>query len=231
MSVVKLMARLNLGKTRSESSIKEYLGKAIFFCEGKTEYNYFNYFAQILNEKGSKFTEVHIELIETEGNAQTVLNCANDFYKDEKNRKDFSLYKPYLVFDCDDPKDIQRVIGDMMSSSNDYDLVLSNLLFELWLLMHFEEVTVRLKKIQIYNKLKDQLRFERYDSKEKAAEGTIRAIIGDGKPIIRAIENAKKLSSNYNDMSIGKNIKDMNPFTTVHQIMELIINETNLISK
>ena len=81
-------------------------------------------------------------------------------------------------------------------------------------------------------KLKDRLRFEKYASKEKANEGTIRAIIGDGKPILKAIDNAKRLSNAYeDDMTIEKNIKDMNPFTTVHQIMELILNETDLISK
>lgn len=231
MIVVKSMARLNVNIPRTESSQKEYLGKAIFFCEGDTEYNYFNYFAKILNEKGSKFTEVHIKLKGASGNAQTVLNCANKFYEDEENRKNFSKYKPYLVFDCDDPQNIQSVICDMKSSPNDYVLILSNLLFELWLLMHFEDVTKGLTKNQIYNKLKDWLGFDKYGSKQKASEGTIRGIIGDGNTIPKAIANAKKIAAIYEDeKTIENNIKDMNPYTNVYQIMELILNETNLIS-
>lgn len=116
------MARLNLSIPRTEASIKEYLGKAIFFCEGKTECNYFNYFARILNEKCNKFTQVHIELREAEGNAQTVLNCANEFYENELNRKEYFHYKTYLVFDCDDPENIQEVIANMMISENGYVL-------------------------------------------------------------------------------------------------------------
>ena len=43
------MTRLNVNITREESFKKRNLGKAIFFCEGETEYNYFNHFAKIFN--------------------------------------------------------------------------------------------------------------------------------------------------------------------------------------
>lgn len=224
------MARLNLGIPRTQASIKEYLGKAIFFCEGQTEYNYFNYFARILNERGNKFTDVHIELRGAEGNAQTVLNRANEFYEDESNRNNYFHYKPYLVFDCDDPQNIQEVIANMALSENGYVLLVSNLLFELWLLMHFEEITAPLRKKQIYDKITDRLRFNKYGSKEKANEGTIRAIVGDGKPILEAIKNAKKIEDIYDGQyKIENSIEKMNPYSSVYNVMELIINEIGII--
>ena len=104
------MTRLNVNITREESFKKQNFGKAIFFCEGETEYNYFNHFAKIFNKKSSKYSKIHIELECAEGNAQTVLNCADDFYKDEVKRREYMYFEPYLVFDCDDPNNIQEVI-------------------------------------------------------------------------------------------------------------------------
>jgi|SRR6056297_410208 len=63
-----------------------------------------------LIKKSSKYSKIHIELECAEGNAQTVLNCADDFYKDEVKRREYMYFEPYLVFDCDDPNNIQEVI-------------------------------------------------------------------------------------------------------------------------
>ncbi|WP_251860244.1 RloB domain-containing protein [Clostridium sp. Marseille-Q2269] len=80
----------------------------------------------------------------------------------------------YLFFDCDDPPNIQDVIGDMLN--NGYSLLVSNPLFEIWLLMYFENVDNRFGKNQIYNKLSYHL------SKDynKADKGIIREIIQKG---------------------------------------------------
>lgn len=60
---------------------------------------------------------------------------------DAKKMK-FSHYAKYLAFDCDDSPNIQSVI----MKAKDYELLISNYLFETWLLMHFEDVKEKISK-------------------------------------------------------------------------------------
>lgn len=43
------MARLKPNVDRDVNFDKSYIGKALIFCEGKTEYNYLEYFTKIFN--------------------------------------------------------------------------------------------------------------------------------------------------------------------------------------
>lgn len=218
------MARINIAIPRTTNTIKTNLGKILIFCEGFTEYNYFNYFSNIF--KSTKYNEIEVKLENAEGNAQTVLKSANTFLANEKNKKEFCYHNIYLVFDCDDPPNIQTVVNEMLNSENGYKLLLTNWLFETWLLMHFEEVNQFIKKIQVYRKLEEHLGLINY-SKFKNSEGIIRQIIGDGKNISNAIENAIKLEKimKEKNLNISKNLKDMNPYTTMHEIMAPILDE------
>ncbi|MDU7253968.1 MAG: RloB family protein, partial [Clostridium sp.] len=184
------MGRTRLPKERAVAIKKQYLGKILIFCEGMSEKNYIDYFGEIINK--NKYTDIRVEAESTNGNARNVFNFANDFLYDESNNRKYSNYNKYLFFDCDDPPNIQEVIGDMVSSSNDYSLLVSNPLFEIWLLMYFENVDNRLGKNQIYNKLGYHL------SKEykKADKGIIREIIQKGN-VEDAIKNAEELHNKY----------------------------------
>lgn len=152
------------------------------------------------------------------GNAQTVLNCANQFMKNEENNRKFAVYGKYLAFDCDDPPDIQSVV----LAAAGYELPVSNHLFETWLLMHFEDVGEKISKREIYQRLSSHLR----NAYSKGHKGKTREIIQNGN-IEKAIDNAKTLERQY--MSQGKyifsDIEDMNPFTTVHKLVEQFMIE------
>ena len=52
----------------------------------------------------------------------------------------YLYYEKHLVFDCDAPDNIQEVITKMRKSDNGYILDYSNLLFETWLVMHFQNL-------------------------------------------------------------------------------------------
>ena len=45
-----------------------------------------------------------------------------------------------LFFDCDAPDNIVEVIEQAKNSESEYHLLVSSLLFEVWLLMHIEEL-------------------------------------------------------------------------------------------
>lgn len=77
------------------------------------------------------------------------------------------------------PPDIQDVIRE----AAEYELLISNHLFEIWLLMHFEDVGKKISKREIYRRLSAHL----YNSYSKGHKGKTREIIQNGN-IERAIQ-------------------------------------------
>ena len=210
------MGRTKLSPQRLSAVKKINIGRIIIFCEGKTEKFYFDYFSEIIQK--NKYTDVKVVLETANGNARTVLDYADEFMSEEKNNSKFSAYNKYLAFDCDDPKDIQSVI----SAAGGYELLISNYLFETWLLMHFEVVEEKLSKRKIYERLSSHL----HRSYTKGHKGKTREIIQNGN-IDKAIDNAKSLEKMYSaeGKSIFANIKEMNPFTSVHKLVEQFMLE------
>lgn len=212
------MSRINLKNDRKPKKIKQYLGNTILFCEGSTEEAYFDLFKCSI-EKSSKYNNLIIEITNAGGNAQRVLNYANELLANEGNNIKFKNYERYLVYDCDAPEKIEEVIKKSKESSNDYKLLISNPCFEIWLLMHYENVNQRLSKYEIGIRLKERMNVKAYS---KGSEGHIRKIVGNGERVNLAIDNAKKLAIKYDNLKMEKDIKLMNPYTTVHELMELI---------
>ena len=210
------MGRTQLSPQRLSETRKTNIGRIIIFCEGKTEKYYFDYFAEII--KKNKYTDVEVVLETANGNAQTVLNRANNFMADAEHNRKFSTYGKYLAFDCDDPPDIQAVV----QAASGYELLISNHLFEIWLLMHFEDVEEKLSKSEIYRRLSAHL----HGSYSKGHKGKTREIVQTG-DIEKAIDNARALEKQYaaEGKSIFANIKDMNPFTNVYKLIEQFMVE------
>lgn len=210
------MGRTQLSSQRLVEIKKANIGRIIIFCEGKTEKYYFDYFAEII--KKSKYTDVEAVLETANGNAQTVLNYAKSFMSDEVHNRKFGTYGKYLAFDCDDPPNIQSVV----QAANEYELLISNHLFETWLLMHFEDVEVKLSKREIYRRLSEHL----HSSYSKGHKGKTREIVQNG-DIEKAIDNAKTLEQQYaaEGKSVFTSIKDMNPYTSVHKLIEQFMVE------
>lgn len=210
------MSRTILSPQRQSEIKKVNIGHIIIFCEGKTEKYYFNYFAEII--KKNKYTAIEVVLESVNGNAQSVLSYADSFMAKEENNRKYSNYGKYLVFDCDAPPDIQAVV----SASRNYELLLSNYLFETWLLMHFEQIEMKLSKKKTYLHLSAHLN----SAYTKGHKGKTREIICNG-DIEKAIDNAKALEERY--IAQGKrifgNIKEMNPYTSVHRLIEQFMLE------
>lgn len=205
------MGRTQLSPQRLSQTKKTNIGRIIIFCEGKTEKYYFDYFAEII--KKNKYTDVEVILETANGNAQTVLNCANKFMADEEHNQKFNTYGKYLAFDCDDPPDIQAVV----LAATGYELLISNHLFETWLLMHFEDVEEKISKKEIYRRLS----FHLHGAYSKGHKGKTREIVQNGS-IEKAIDNARTLERQYaaEGKNIFSNVKDMNPFTSVYKLIE-----------
>lgn len=210
------MGRTQLSHRRLSETRKANIGRIIIFCEGKTEKYYFDYFAEIM--KKNKYTDVEVFLETANGNAQTVLNYTKRFMTNEGNNRKFGVYGKYLAFDCDDPQNIQPVV----QCSKDYELLISNYLFETWLLMHFEDVAMKLSKKEIFSRLRNHLNSDYL----KGHKGKMRQIIKNG-DVEKAIDNAKRIEQQYQaeGKSIYLNLKEMNPYTSVYRLIEQFMVE------
>lgn len=214
------MGRTKLSRERAVEIKRQNIGRIIVFCEGMTEKNYLDYFAEIINK--SKYSDVHIETETANGNSKTVVNFADKFLNDERNSRKYVHYNKYVIFDCDDPPNIQSVIDEVIALDKGYYLLVSNLVFEIWLLMHFENVNAYISKQKIYDKLGMHLNKEY----KKADNGIIREIINNGN-IEEAIKNARELEEKYKleGKTILSNIVEMNPYTNVHSLIEQFMIE------
>lgn len=101
-------------------------------------------------------------------------------FEKEENASKYIYYEKHLVFDCDAPENIQQVITLMKDSGNDYILDYSNLLFETWLVMHFQNLEPEKdnSKRTIIKLMRDYLKVTKYTNKIKASKGTIGKILG-----------------------------------------------------
>jgi hypothetical protein len=214
------MSRIQLGPQREVATRELNIGRILIFCEGKTEKCYFEYYKELIDKNNrqtaNKYNIVEIVLIAAGGNAKTVLNKADEFLGEESNCQKYNVYGKYLVFDCDDPPNIQEVI----KMAQKYELLISNYSFEIWLLMYFEEVTKKLSKSSVIDRLTQWLNREY----KKGDKGTVSEIIRNGNAV-NAIDNAKRLELKYEEQ--GKTVKadivEMNPYTSVYRFIEPLL--------
>ena len=218
------MARTILSPQRRSEMLPLNIGHVILFCEGSTEKHYFDYFAEILNNK--KYNDMRVVTESADGNAQQVLNYANEYMSNEDNQLKYGGYDQYLVFDCDAPSTIQKVIQD----AKEYELLVSNHFFETWLRMHFEDLepNTKLRKKKTFEQLSNHLS----SPYEKANKGIIREILQNGS-IESAIDNAKQLEQFYMgaNLKIDSDIKKMNPYSSVYRFVEMLLFEISTIKQ
>lgn len=226
------MPRLVNGERKITNPKPENAGKLLIFCEGYTEYNYLEYFRNYIdNNLRVKYSDIVIEPINAEGNAMHVYNYAEEFLGIGENASKYLYYEKHLVFDCDAPENIQQVIALMKDSENDYILDYSNLLFETWLVMHFQnlEPDKDNSKQHILKLMSDYLDVIKYTNKIKASKGTIGKILGsNGNEKIRAaIENAKLLEKHWREIGkdMYKDITQMNPAVDIYKLIERLLDE------
>lgn len=196
-----------------------YIGRILIFCEGYTERNYFEFFKKRIKDK---FSDIVIQTETVGSNARAVYNYAEEFLSKDINQSKYSAFSKYLVFDCDAPSDILEVISDAKSSKHDYELLISSLLFECWLLMHIEMLPPdKLGKAEIGRKLGQYLGLTDYE-KHKDDPGVIAKIIKEEGNLKTAIFTARKLKQIYEDedKDLEKIIQEKLPYSLMYDLVE-----------
>lgn len=212
---------------RTSDTIELHIGKILIFCEGHTEMNYFDFFKKRIK---NKYDNIVIQMENVKSNARAVLNYAEEFLKDDHNSKAFYDYDKYLVFDCDAPDNIAEVIEQAKNSESEYHLLVSSLLFEVWLLMHIEELDGDpLRKKSIAKRIEQHLGLlpDSYE-KRKDDQGLIAKIILGYQNVEKAINNAENLRSLYDEK--GYEMKDIisgyYPYSNVDELVKQLAKAT-----
>jgi hypothetical protein len=95
---------INLSIDRKTAHKKQYLGKKVVFCEGTTEFNYFEHFKIKLDGKKNKYIRFELEPIDVEGGgAIGIFKKVLDFLEKPENHK-YQYHEKVIVFDLDDPE-------------------------------------------------------------------------------------------------------------------------------
>lgn len=222
---------IDLTKKRTTETKNVHLGNIIVFCEGYTEYNYFQFLNSKSNFNTNKYNSLQVKLVNSEGGgARNVFNSAVAFLTKEENSK-YHYYEKVLLFDLDEPEDydlMKCIFDDIKNASYDFITYVSNLTFEIWLIMHLIDVKNGdyTSKRRIRRFLEERLQLEHSYNNYKNDPGLIAKILVDINSIKEAIKCAKKLDIAYKKLGLDleKDYKDMNPYSSVYIIVEDIIN-------
>lgn len=204
---------------RKTGKREPFLGYVLVLCEGKTEKAYFTQLKAMLKE--GRHNYLQIESVDLRGgNARGVFESAKSFL--DRNARKYRDYDKYIVIDCDAPDNIEDVLREIVSDGR-LKMLLSNVAFETWLLAHFASTTNKRTKDKLKKALSKELCCE-YEKGERLIHRFI-----DEERIRAAILRSKKQCAIYdaNGMNPCQDIKDMNPYTNVHILVEEIMKHIN----
>ncbi|MGL5085925.1 MAG: RloB family protein [Clostridium sp.] len=130
----------------------------LIITEGtETEVNYFENIKQIINSRYRSREIQENYPIKVEGKARSTSVLVNEAIK-RKNRENFSTV--WVVFDKDDNSDFDVAIK--LAKDNNIEVAWSNESFELWLLLHFQDLSVGISRSQYISSLSQDKRMKTF---------------------------------------------------------------------
>lgn len=189
----------------------------LILTEGEeTEVNYFSNIRDNINFRYRK-NEIQINFpIKVQGLARSTSVLVNEAIK-KKNAENFG--DVWVVFDKDDNEDFDSAIK--LAKDNNINVAWSNESFELWILLHFQNLSASIGREHYKEKLNNHFRNENlngghYDKNIK----NIYEITKDSVDI--AIKRSKKLRKQFDDENVNLNSR-RNPSTTVDILVEKLL--------
>ena len=212
------MGRDNQPKDRQRKRLKRKIGRReeydrlLIVCEGEaTEPNYFN---EIRNCHRLSTTNVEVVPSKYGTHPQNVVDYAYDYCR--KNNK---WEKVFCVFDRDDHPNFSNAIDSAMAKDckliNDqgeetrFYAIPSNPCFELWLLLHFEGITVEISRHDLSKKLEEYM--PEYEKSGNCHFAKTKDCLKT------AYKNASRLSQNRQRSQV------QNPFTAVGEVVKTLM--------
>ena len=199
-------------RKRNEGTREVQPGNYLIVTEGtETEVNYFENIKRKINERFRSEIIVDKITINVEGTARSTMVLVNEAIK-KRSLKNYS--DVWVVFDRDDNSDFDKAIS--YAKKNGLKVAWSNESFELWLLLHFQDLNVACSR-------DDYINF----NKLKLNNGTYNKNIKDifditASKVDTAIKRSEKLIDGYTSDKIVSPNK-MNPGTTVQDLVKELI--------
>lgn len=220
--------RVREKRIRKIDKLKMLPFRYLLICEGeRTEPNYFKSIQKSINKKyaGTKIREIlKIEIEGTGYNTMSLVNKAEEISK----KDNIGFGQVWCVFDKDSFSN-ELFNGAINHAKNlGFHSSWSNEAFELWYLLHFEYLNSGITRHQYNDKLDKILKSKGIKEGYIKNLTNIYEILKTYGNEVEAIENAKKLLTNYNN-----NISDADkkPATTVYLLVEelnkLLDKDTN----
>ncbi|MBC5626608.1 RloB domain-containing protein [Clostridium sp. NSJ-49] len=196
-------------KSRKISVRDERPETCLIITEGtETEVNYFENMKKIINNRYRNREIQENYPIKVEGKGRSTSVLVNEAIK-RKNRENFS--KVWVVFDKDDNSDFDVAIK--LAKENNIEVAWSNESFELWLLLHFQDLSVGIKRNQYLSNLNNHFKNNNINNGiyNKNISNIFDVMLDK---VDMAIMRSEKLRKYYHRQS-EQNASNMNPGTTV----------------
>ena len=175
----------------------------LIYCEGETERIYFE---QLRILKRSKLVNVKIKNVK-----RSAIKLAQHAFRDASYQY---CDEVWIVFDKDDLTEKQLDEVNVFCEEKNIHIAYSNEAFELWLLLHFEEVDVseQYPRAVLNNKMEEHLGVTRY-FRHKADESIIAPI---------ALRHEVAIKNCAEMMSLRKTENRDNPYCNIHDMIQYI---------
>lgn len=176
--------------------------------KGKTEYNYFTNFIDDSN--------IHTKLVEVKV-LPTKKNTPKELINFLKTKREAKSDELWAVFD----HDAHPNLGDAFNNAqtNNIRIVFSNIAFEYWVLLHFEDTSRPFSKSRdIIGYLKQQNHFPHYQK----GDNSLYEMIKD--KTATAESRAKRNRKAMKEANPGARNFEINPYTNVDELLESIRN-------
>lgn len=205
-------------KSRKISVRDERPETCLIITEGtETEVNYFENIKKIINNRYRNREIQENYPIKVEGKGRSTSVLVNEAIK-RKNRENFS--KVWVVFDKDDNSDFDEAIK--LAKENNIEVAWSNESFELWLLLHFQDLSVGIKRNQYLSNLNNHFKNNNINNGiyNKNISNIFDVMIDK---VDMAIMRSEKLRKYY-ERNSEYYASNMNPGTTVDILVKELIH-------
>lgn len=207
---------------RSEGIKEVQPGNYLIVTEGtETEVNYFKNIKRIIESLFSNSIIVEKIELDVHGTARSTKVLVNEAIK-KRSLKTYS--DVWVVFDKDDNKDFDEAIA--LAIEKGLNVAWSNECFELWLLLHFQDLKAAIGRNDYYSKLANHFKDKNINNGKY--NKNINNIFDITSPYVDiAIKRSNSLLQDHKCNKIFSPDK-MSPGTTVQNLVEELIKYTNI---
>ncbi len=207
-------------KTRKTNGQKKLAPVLRIYCEGeKTEPNYFNSYLEIACPGNRRLRVIKIEKTSKNTPVQLVKEAVNA--KNDKDCPEGDIF--WVVFDREGEAKYPKILHQQaydIAQSNGVEIALSNVCFEVWILLHFETSTAAYSS---YDDLKNnsnlcKSHIKNYDKSDKNIFKVLSSRIDDARANAIAMNKSTKDAADPS----WTNPYQWNPFSDVYKLLDAI---------